>query len=135
MTTSITATMGTGVITGEWALELLRRVVAKMGENFVYRKPAGHTAGVYAHNGAPACMVGHALLAAGASLEDLDQLHDRSIDAVCGVGKLWLDWGAAVVFNTAQLLQDEGTTWGAALQAAGVVFDQLDHTLALDGAV
>jgi hypothetical protein len=122
------------VITGERALDLLCQVVAAVGETFVYRKPAGHDACVYAHDGAAACLVGHALIAAGARLEDLDRLRDCSIDAVSRVGRLWLEWDAGVVFNVAQLLQDEGATWGAALQAASDVFDQLDYTLVLDGA-
>lgn len=130
----MTATGTHMVITGERALELLRQVVAEVGETFVYRRPAGHDACVYVHSGAAACLVGHALLAAGARLEDLKQLRDCSIDAVSRVGRLWLEWDAAVVFNTAQLLQDEGASWGAALQAASDVFDQLDYTIGREGA-
>jgi hypothetical protein len=79
-------------------------------------------------------MVGHALVAAGANLDDLAELRDTSIKAVARVGRLWLEWDAAVVFNTAQLLQDEGATWGVALQAAADVFDRLDPFIALEGA-
>jgi hypothetical protein len=130
----MTTPTATNVITGEQALELLRQVVAEAGETFVDRTPVDRGgASVYTVGGKPCCLVGHALVAAGASIEDLDRLQDRSIDAVLRVGRLWLEWDAAVVFNVAQLLQDEGTTWGAALQAASDVFDRLDHTLALEG--
>lgn len=115
------------------ALELLTDVVDAYGEGTVYAKMACFCSDrgcdetlvcTYAYEGEPSCMVGHALIRAGATVGQLEEL-DRN-----GGGAGMLDdpnlspiWenvtrGAVGVFFAAQVRQDQGDTWGSALAAA-----------------
>lgn len=107
-------------IDGRRALELLVDVVDQYGEDTVYERVTvkGRPVCLYVHDSRPSCLVGHALVKAGGDTELLEGLN-------CGVAAISLDdhlpavdWRAALVFQAAQHVQDDGGTWGEALEAA-----------------
>lgn len=104
------------------ALELLIDVVDKYGEETLYEKVPldhGHPGCRYEYNGAPSCLVGHALVMTGAPLEVLRELDaigapaDRIYTYVKNVHP-----DAGRVFQAAQDVQDRGGSWGEALDEA-----------------
>jgi hypothetical protein len=100
------------------ALELLRQVVEGR-EDFVY--PSLVTVDcVYAHRGKPSCIVGHALVLAGATVKRLAELDGLDDGGIRNVEVEWLALTdeAAQAFGEAQDVQDTGFTWGQALNAA-----------------
>lgn len=104
-------------ITVRVARRLLREVVADFGRHH----SIGKNACAYMWQGCPTCMVGCALHQAGVSEDELAGM-DRETPTVIGVVKtparLQLTAAARVVFEAAQAKQDEGLSWGAALDAA-----------------
>lgn len=112
-------------IDADRAIALLREVV-KGNEGRVYEKRpqgGGLAACRYEFDGECDCIVGRALHAAGVPIERLSQL-DRcpasGIDCVWPYLKDIVEFGpgAIGIFSTAQTLQDRGSQWGRALEAA-----------------
>jgi hypothetical protein len=113
-------------IDGQRALELLREVVAEHGTETVYQQvPVMGSDGserlmcVYAHDGQPSCLIGHALHRAGVTVDELAALQGVAdeLDDVLPA-RVDLDPLAESVFYAAQFLQDDGSPWGEALTAA-----------------
>lgn len=115
--------MSVGVLTYDRAVELAEEVVAEFGEDYVYpqdHKDPGVEPGdvpmcVYVHEGKPSCLAGQILHRHGVSLEALS-LNE-------GVGA----WGVSAALAQAQSparefllqaqrVQDQGGTWGKAVQ-------------------
>ena len=124
------------------ALELLIDVVDQYGEDTVYEKIVDLRAGSdpdsnyspgcwYEYNNEPSCLVAHALHNAGVPLHVLRQLdlggHAAAELDVLDVGDLseHVTEDAARIFNTAQVYQDNGDTWGEALKASRFVYNSL----------
>lgn len=106
------------------ALDLLTRAVTKGGEDFVYR-PVGDQSRrygryVYALDGKPHCIVGHALAQASVDVAQLEAMHDQRLRDLYRDGRLpvTLSLGALIALDAAQQSQDRGRTWGAALDDA-----------------
>ena len=113
-------------IDGRRALELLIDVVDQYGPETVYEKvplPDGDGNGcVYVYLGEPSCLVGHALVRAGAPISGLNisspaALLDSHFPSIGSA--------AARVFQAAQDKQDTGETWGDALDAAREEYERL----------
>lgn len=112
------------------ALELLTDVVEGR-EQYVYEGPAdkefGGTKCVYQDGGQPSCVVGHALVRAGATPDQLIALDDGAI----GADHLYeylpdhVSRGACEVFSKAQGYQDTGYTWGESLRYARDTYEHL----------
>lgn len=113
------------------AIALLREVV-KGNEFHVYvQAPSGdgadddETVCRYQYAGQPSCVVGKALALAGASVDILEWLDDGGNGANGALSAIQLSdhmecvtSTAAILFNEAQVRQDNGETWGEALQYA-----------------
>lgn len=118
-------------IDGARAVELLRAVVAEHGANtaYVFRwpqdqdHPPPHCR--YTYDGCPDCLIGRALALAGVTvgeLADMDADPGRTgIGSVMLPARLHLTEQGRNVFKAAQLVQDDGATWGEALAAAEAV--------------
>lgn len=111
------------------ALELLTDVVDSGGDDYVYPKvpmsPNSQGWGCrYEFQGKPSCMVGHALVRAGVEvgvLADLDRSGPRAFNLPDFMP--FVSPGAAQVFDAAQTLQDNGKTWGVALDHARTEYE------------
>lgn len=106
------------------ALDLLTRVVNDHGEGFTYAPVADpshqHRGYVYAFDGGPQCIVGHALVRAGVDVARLEEMRDEHLRDLYRHGRLpvMLSLGALIALDAAQRSQDRGRTWGAALDDA-----------------
>jgi hypothetical protein len=106
------------------ALDLLARVVDDRGEDFTYDPVANpshqHGGYVYAFDGRPQCIVGHALARASVDVTRLEEMRDEHLRDLYRDGKLpvVLSLGALIALDAAQRSQDRGRTWGAALDDA-----------------
>lgn len=103
------------------ALELLRKAVEEKGAGWVDPNAAEGQGCQYVDDqGAPSCIVGHAMVFAGVPSSDL--IEDGDVyDLAQGLThkeRLYLERGALRVMMEAQSWQDRGTTWGEALEAA-----------------
>lgn len=109
------------VIDAPAALSALEAEVAEHGAETVYRKPDGICR--YAHEGAPSCLIGHALARLGASSEQLAAMDGNAPD-VAAIETVVLPAGLSLtpharrVFDAAQQDQDLGKTWREALESA-----------------
>lgn len=114
------------------ALEWLREAVDRRGTDYVYVDDNGERAGkggeciYYSQiSGEPACLVGHALHAAG--LITYSMVQQAKCNARASVHELArrlglpLTFGAIDVLRVAQKTQDIGGTWGQALRDAEAV--------------
>jgi hypothetical protein len=111
----------TETIDRDRAVELLRQQVEKVGADHVY----GSRVCVYFNDdGCPSCIVGHVLADLGVQL---GQVHELASGADMGNGiainavrveGVEMTEGARTVFAVAQRLQDNGETWGDALEGA-----------------
>ncbi len=106
------------------ALDLLAAAVSRRGGDFVYQpvwvdEPRYLTC-LYARDGAPDCIVGHVLAAAGVRPRELEAMRDDGIEDLYRAGRLPIDLtlGALAVLHTAQQSQDRGCPWGDVLAAA-----------------
>lgn len=113
-------------ITADDALEALRTAV-KGREDYVYPwwEAGGSRACKYVRDGAPSCLVGHALHALGIPLDTLTVLDSYQNGSGVAAGTLpqhlpsgTLTVEAAGVFGAAQTAQDTGESWGEALASA-----------------
>jgi hypothetical protein len=106
------------------ALDLLARVVDDRGDDFTYTPATDpchrHRGYVYAFDGKPQCIVGHALARASVDVAHLEEMRDERLRDLYRDGGLPvpLSLGALIVFDAAQQSQDRGRTWGAALDDA-----------------
>lgn len=111
------------------ALFCLRRVVYDKGPDFVYEKPVleNWSACVNFNDGKPSCIVGHVFALLGLSYEKASKLQvDGPRIAESSALILSNDknfpWtftvGAKSVLGEAQMHQDDGKTWGEALEMA-----------------
>lgn len=116
-------------ITYDTALAALKAAVEEKGADYKYEPPLADDDGddvcVYVHNGAPSCLVGHALHSLGVSLSDLSTHGDRRLNNVHRLLIELADRGIAVssavtehLFSTVQGAQDSGIPWGEALSTA-----------------
>lgn len=109
-------------------LALLEEVVAEYGEDYVY--PGHNTTGgcVYTKDGAPSCLVGHALTRLGVPVDFLSEHNDF---AVSNIQRLTMDEEVLDMLQTAQETQDIGCTWGHALEDARLVIypEDTEHLL------
>lgn len=128
-------------ITARRALELLIDVVDTYGPETVYERTELHTSWgeavpenedevimgcLYALDGAPSCLVGHVLHRAGATLNELRSLDREGVGASAladAIGSVEPD--AAEVLDVAQRHQDNGATWGKALDMARDAYEKL----------
>lgn len=100
------------------ALDLLAAAVSRRGGDFVYQpvwvdEPRYLTC-LYARDGAPDCIVGHVLAAAGVRPRELEAMRDDGIEDLYRADRLPIDLtlGALAVLHTAQQSQDRGCPWG-----------------------
>ena len=101
------------------------RSIAEKNPDFVYDRPDPNRGCLYAYDGKPSCIVGHALSNLGVEIEFLQHL-DTAIDG--GVGVLEAlqtydefeidDDQAADLVSLVQNFQDSGVPWGQAVEAA-----------------
>ena len=106
------------------ALDLLAAAVSRRGGDFVYQpvwvdEPRYLTC-LYARDGAPDCIVGQVLAAAGVRPRELEAMRDDGIEDLYRAGRLPIDLtlGALAVLHTAQQSQDRGCPWTDVLAAA-----------------
>lgn len=112
-------------VTPEQVLDVMREVVAEAGEEFVYKSPAGLGVCLYVHRtpgaaAVPGCLVGQVLHRLGAPLDELaeyesqlaGEVSPRLLDGVTRADAI------SLALDKAQVLQDAGHSWGAALRAA-----------------
>lgn len=113
-------------ITYQSVVDGLSAIVAERGENFVYPR---HTSWcVYVYAGRPDCGVGCFLDSVGVPLERLVEadLNDRGsgisasalLEQLKEEGIVSVDLEAARILNVFQERQDNGHTWGSALNIA-----------------
>lgn len=107
-------------IDADKALELLEDVVTEKGADFVYEAPGGGC--LYVNGNQPSCLVGHALVRAGVSIEVLSKLDGTRGSVPISSADLsdaaTLSEAASYIFSVAQDLQDGDNTWGYALDKA-----------------
>jgi hypothetical protein len=106
------------------ALDLLAWAVDDRGEDFTFTPVADpnhqHRGYVYAFDGQPHCIVGHALARARVDVAELEQMRDKHLRDLYRDGRLpvTLSLGALIALDAAQRSQARGRTWGAALDDA-----------------
>lgn len=112
-------------ITPEKAIALLEECVAEKGAAFIYERPQGNAC-AFVDKGVPSCLVGHALHKAGITLAALRRFDKvgGNIECLVNDGSIALPEVATSIFQRAQELQDDGWTWGKALNEAKVVAAQ-----------
>lgn len=109
-------------INAQSVIDGLSAIVAEVGEDFVYRRGLG----VYVDQGSPSCIVGHYLASVGVPLDRLSKADTaapggtseavlRLLGKLREEGVLTADSGAALILSAVQWRQDEGCTWGEAL--------------------
>lgn len=95
------------------ALRHMRDVVDEIGSDYIDNNC------LYVVDNAPSCIVGHVLHRMGFPLAELEEYND---DRVCIISPILIDMGinphTINVLDEAQCLQDEGKTWGEALNTA-----------------
>lgn len=101
---------------------LLDEAVAARGEDYVYEQPIADWC-VYTYDGKPSCIVGHVLDAAGIPLEELERGDagywgaGRLVENLENKGLLETDYGTRQALIGAQWRQDDGDTWGEAVNS------------------
>lgn len=124
------------LLTGEQALLLLRKVVFEKGADYVYKgpNPDRPTICYNVWDGQPSCIIGHVLAELGLKASDYEDQAlgaELSITSLAGLlrSSKTFEWdisGDAVkVLSVAQEMQDEGHSWGAALEAAQIDFERI----------
>lgn len=126
----------TAVIMKPWTLDeavrLAEEVVAEAGRDYVY--PASHKRQcrlydddhsvpqcVYVHEGHPDCIVGRMFAKAGVPVAKLAKLEGSdAVSVYCALTgrSAWCDQGLGTFLDQLQAKQDEGETWGDALDNA-----------------
>lgn len=111
-------------LTFDRAVELAKEVVIEFGAGYVY--PSSHRivqngtstpSCVYVHEGKPSCLVGQILHKHGVPVEELAQHEFQGAWTVSGI-LADADYPAQFFLDTAQAKQDQGTSWGLAVNSA-----------------
>lgn len=115
----MTTDTATKLLTKTETLALLNRAVAEKGKDYRYPKgfapfSIGETLCLYrrADNGQPACIVGHVL----SYLDVLDEAVEMRGAADMGVTQRLFDRASLNLLDYVQQHQDEGMTWGEAVE-------------------
>lgn len=111
------------------AIRLLRKEVANKGANFIYQRLEEGTICAYFEGDNPSCIVGHAL--AGTEWQErinVASYNTVGIETVRDAFPDMMDLSAERIFAVAQGYQDEGLTWGRALERAEEEYRKLGGT-------
>jgi hypothetical protein len=106
------------------ALHLLETVVDECGAAHAYSPvwipESRYLTCLYAHHGAPHCIVGRVLSLAGVCVRDLEAMRDHGVRELHEQGRfpIALTVGAVAVLDAAQQRQDRGAAWGTVLDHA-----------------
>ncbi len=103
------------------ALKLLEAQIAKKGADYIDPKVESGDCMYFKKNGKPSCIIGHVFSDLGIKPEDTDGL-----GAAIELGSEWgteidgfsFTQAAVEVFEKAQNIQDDGLSWGTALESA-----------------
>lgn len=120
-------------ITKDEARTLLAEVVAEKGRDYVYpRANSGDGCVYFESDGSPSCIVGHVLAKKGATLAQLEDLalNGHAVETLFHEGIVLADHATRGALTRAQDIQDGGSTWGTALNAANHVFDHPEEYVA-----
>lgn len=119
-------------IDAQTALDLLEAAVTLTGEDHCYERFTTTPYCRYTAGDNPSCLVGVALAIHGVPLDtlrDWDANANLSEDGIMGIVQTghapFIDDHAADVFQVAQNAQDDGDTWGDALNAARHTLQQI----------
>jgi hypothetical protein len=107
----------------KYVTDLIEGAVALKGEDYVYPRretsedEIGWGGCDYIRDGQPSCIVGHVLVAAGVDPTALSLEEGQSAWTV--TARLLPEWGTDIqrALDSAQSAQDQGMTWGEALEA------------------
>jgi hypothetical protein len=104
------------------ALTLLRAAVQAKGADHIYQpKPNGRgdRQCYYLYGDQPDCIVGHVLLAAGWTLDEVYSVEETTPGSYqCGLWSQRLTERAAALLDYTQINQDRGLPWGKAVDDA-----------------
>lgn len=119
------------IINRQTAIDLMKRAVDEKGEDYIY--PGSDKGNCwYQKDGAPSCLVGHALAFAGVPIETLERMDhgfsDRADPDDASIASLLASKAEKLPFAvthaakqaliSAQMRQDRGDRWGYALEMA-----------------
>jgi hypothetical protein len=121
-------------ITLDEAKELLARAVKEKGADYVYEQQDGKCV-YYTSEGSPSCLVGWVLSYKGLTSADL--VAADSVIAEVGdlveEGLLKVDNETLALLTVAQVEQDQGQTWGRALEEALATYEESAEAYESDG--
>jgi hypothetical protein len=130
-------------ITLDEAKELLGRAVKEKGEDYVYEplreggRPHGRPQCAYFNpeDGCPSCMVGYVLSYKGVTYESLDATGSvvTEVQDLVEEGHLQVDNETLALLTVAQVEQDQGQTWGRALEEALATYAESAEAYESDG--
>lgn len=95
--------------------ESLRKAVITNGADYVFDEDMSCQ---YFEQGEPACIVGHVFADAGVSEADLGAYNATDVDTARSAIGATMEPEASVALTIAQIFQDEGASWGSAVDAA-----------------
>lgn len=111
------------IITSEAVTQAIHKVVEKKGADYIYPNSGPGASCFYSENGAPSCIVGWVVADLDAqafdSLVEYESAESESFTANELGARTNLKFGVGVewALSAAQEIQDNGGTWGLALQA------------------
>lgn len=103
--------------TAEAVTKALEESVAEKGADYVYIAPVIEwemQTCLYAIDGQPSCLIGHALYRLGVPIQKLEEIGAITIETIAHTFGPMED-KLVIALNQAQLSQDGGETWGKAL--------------------
>lgn len=126
MTDALHTSAPSASLTFDQAKALLERAVEEKGKDFRYTQPKdewGHGVCVYfdPDTKAPSCLVGHVLSYVGVTADIVESSltnFSTDVDDLYEKGVLKADGETLMLLTLAQSEQDEGNTWGDALEEA-----------------
>lgn len=115
-------------LTLDEAKELLNRAVEERGRTYIYQSPV-EGACVYfdPEGGCPSCLVGHVLAYKGFSLDDFSpgsNINRWEVAQLVESGFLLVDDETQTLLTIAQTEQDDGMTWGRAVEEALATYEE-----------
>jgi hypothetical protein len=126
-------------ITLDEAKELLGRAVKEKGADFVYQPitDMGRTQCAYfdPSDKAPSCLVGHVLAYKGLTYERLESTSSvvTEVQELVEEGHIKVDNETLALLTVAQVEQDQGQTWGRALEEALATYEESAEAYESDG--
>lgn len=130
-------------ITLDEAKELLARAVKEKGEDYVYvplregGRPNGRPQCAYFNeeDRCPSCMVGYVLSYKGVTYERLDATNSvvTEVQDLVEEGHLKVDNHTLALLTVAQVEQDQGQTWGRALEEALATYEESAEAYETEG--